>query len=48
MSETFLRDADLAIGYGVSRNTVWRWQRHRSDIPRAVRRSPSCTRWGLS
>ena len=48
MPETFLRDTDLALRYGVARNTVWRWQRERSDMPRAVRFSAGCTRWRLS
>ncbi len=48
MAETFLRDTDLAARYGVARNTVWRWQRERSDMPRPVRLSPGCTRWRLS
>lgn len=48
MPETFLRDTDLAERYGVARNTVWRWQRERSDMPRPVRLSPGCTRWRLS
>ncbi len=48
MPETFLRDTDLANRYGISRNTVWRWQRERMDVPRPVRLSPGCTRWKLS
>jgi predicted DNA-binding transcriptional regulator AlpA len=48
MPETFLKDTDLAARYGVSRNTVWRWSRERTDMPRPVRLSPGCTRWKLS
>ncbi len=48
MPETFLRDTDLAMRYGVARNTVWRWQRERDDFPRAISLSPGCRRWKLS
>ncbi|WP_397544216.1 helix-turn-helix transcriptional regulator [Roseovarius salis] len=48
MPETFLRDTDCAARYSVSRNTWWRWQRERTDMPRPVRLSPGCTRWKLS
>ena len=48
MPEKFLRDTDLAARYSVSRNTVWRWQRERTDMPRPVRLSPGCTRWRLA
>lgn len=48
MPETYLRDVDCAARYSVSRNTWWRWQRERTDMPRPVRLSPGCTRWKLS
>lgn len=48
MADTYLRDTDLATRYGVSRTTVWRWQRERFDMPRPMRLSPGCTRWRLS
>ena len=48
MAETFLSDADLAKRYGVSRQSIWRWHRERSDFPRAISLTPGCTRWKLS
>lgn len=48
MPETFIRDTDCAARYGVSRNTIWRWSRERTDMPQPVRLSPGCTRWKLS
>lgn len=48
MPETYLRDSDCAARYGISRNTWWRWQRERTDVPRPVRLSPGCTRWKRS
>ena len=48
MPETFLRDTDCSLRYGISRNTWWRWQRERTDMPQPVRLSPGCTRWKLS
>lgn len=48
MPDTYLSDKNLSNRYQVTRNTVWRWHRERSDFPRAVKLSPNCTRWKLS
>lgn len=48
MNETYLSDIDLANRYSVTRQTVWRWHRERSEFPRAISLSPGCTRWKLS
>ncbi|WIY24817.1 helix-turn-helix transcriptional regulator [Parasedimentitalea psychrophila] len=48
MIVTYFSDTDLAKRYGVTRQTVWRWHRERTDFPRAISLSPGCTRWKLS
>ena len=48
MTDTYLSDKDLSERYHITRNTVWRWHRERSDFPRSVKLSSNCTRWKLS
>jgi predicted DNA-binding transcriptional regulator AlpA len=48
MPDTYLSDKDLSRRYQITRNTVWRWNRERSDFPRAIRLTAGCTRWKLS
>ncbi|MDX1742185.1 MAG: AlpA family phage regulatory protein [Ruegeria sp.] len=48
MTNTYLSDKDLAARFGVTRFTIWRWARERSDFPRPISLSPGCTRWKLS
>ena len=48
MQHIFLSDKQVAKRYSVSRATVWRWHRERSDFPRAVKVSDQCTRWRLA
>jgi prophage regulatory protein len=48
MSRTLdLTDHQVAARFGVSRSTIWRWQRE-GDFPKAVRLGPGLTRWRLS
>lgn len=46
-SNVYLPDTAVAIRYGVSRATVWRWTQH-NKFPSPVRLSPGCTRWRLA
>lgn len=48
MTESYLRDTDLAERYNVSRITIWRWVRTYADMPQPVRLTGGCTRWRLS
>lgn len=47
MAKHFLSDQQLADRFSVSRQTIWRWHRERSNFPRARILSPGCTRWCL-
>jgi len=44
---TWLTVKHLAIRYGVSVPTIWRWARE-TDFPKPVKLGPSATRWKLS
>jgi prophage regulatory protein len=44
-SGKYLSVRHLAQRYSTSVATVWRWARERSDFPKPVKLSPSCTRW---
>lgn len=48
IASTYLSDNQIAIRYGVSRQTVWRWAANDSAFPTPVKLSPGCTRWKLS
>ena len=43
----YLSDRQLAMRYGVSRATIWRWPDARG-FPTPIKLSPGCTRWRLS
>jgi predicted DNA-binding transcriptional regulator AlpA len=44
----YLSDTQVAIRYGVSRQTVWRWAATDETFPNSIKLSPGCTRWRLS
>ena len=48
MPETFLSDINLALRWGVSRQTVWRWHRLNPEFPRSVKLSSQITRWRMT
>ena len=48
MNDTFLKDIDVAVRFGIQRPTVWRWHRERPDFPRVIKLTPGCSRWKLS
>lgn len=43
----YLSDRDLAVRYGISRPTVWRWAGN-GTLPAPVKLSEGCTRWRVS
>lgn len=43
----FISDKELGALLSVSRYTVWRWARTKSNFPQPHRISPGCTRWKL-
>lgn len=43
--EVYLKDTDLAKIYGVSRQTVWRWNEVDPSFPSPVKLSAGATRW---
>lgn len=45
---SYLTDRQLAERLGVSRPTIWRWNREVDDFPKAVKLGPACTRWRLA
>ena len=47
MTDTYIRDTQLAKRYGVARSTIWRWV-HDGNFPKPVRLSDQCTRWRSS
>ena len=47
MTQTYLRDKDLAKRYSIGRSTVWRWSR-KGLLPAPVQLSGGCTRWLIS
>lgn len=47
-AERYLSDVDVAVRYGISRATVWRWCKSIADFPRPIQISPGTTRWALS
>lgn len=44
----YLSDKDVALRYGVTPNTIWRWSRTDPDFPKPVQLTPGCTRWMLA
>lgn len=46
MTNTYLKDLDLAKRFGVSRATIWRWTKS-NQFPKPTRFSACCTRWNL-
>lgn len=44
----YFADKDLAIRYGVSRQTIWRLAKFDPKFPKPIRLSPGCTRWLLA
>ena len=42
----YLNVEQVAIRFGVSTDTIWRWKRN-GDFPKAVRIGPNITRWRL-
>lgn len=44
---TWLSDRDLALRYGVSRVTIWRWARE-GVIPTGKKIGPNVTRWSAA
>lgn len=46
-SNRYVSDQWLAIYFGVSRSTIWRWAR-RGLLPAPVSLSPGTTRWRLT
>ena len=47
MTQTYLRDTDVAQRYSIGRTTVWRWSRE-GRLPAPIQLSGGCTRWLLS
>ena len=43
----YASDKQLAIRYGVSRPTIWRWSTQ-DILPKPIRFSDCCTRWDLN
>ena len=43
----YLSDKQLALRYGVSRPTIWRWVKE-GDLPSPIKLGPGSTRWKLS
>lgn len=41
----FLSVRQVSQRFGVSIATCWRWARERSDFPKPLKLSASCTRW---
>ncbi len=44
----WLADSQIAKRYGVTRQTVWRWNANDPKFPKPIKLSPGCTRWKLS
>lgn len=44
----YFADKELAIRYGVSRQTIWRLAKLDPKFPKPIRLSPGSTRWLLS
>ena len=44
----YLSDVQIALRYGVSRQTIWRWASCDPQFPTAIKLSAGCTRWRLS
>lgn len=43
----FLKDTEVAVRYGVSRPTIWRWTKNGS-FPKPVKLGAGSTRWRAS
>jgi prophage regulatory protein len=46
-SSIFLTDNQIAQRYGVSRITVWRWNKELPGFPKVIKLSEGCARWAL-
>jgi prophage regulatory protein len=44
----YFADKDLAIRFGVSRQTIWRLVKSDPNFPKPIRLTAGCTRWLLS
>jgi prophage regulatory protein len=44
----YFADKDLAIRFGVSRQTIWRLVKSDAEFPKPIRLTAGCTRWLLS
>ena len=44
----YCADKDLAIRFGVSRQTIWRLVKSDPKFPKPIRLTAGCTRWQLS
>ena len=44
----YFADKDLAIRFGMSRQTIWRVVKSDPTFPKPIRLTPGCTRWLLS
>jgi predicted DNA-binding transcriptional regulator AlpA len=47
LSFLYLKDTDIAIRYGISRATIWRWVKN-NKFPRPIKLGAGSTRWRLS
>lgn len=43
----FLKDTEVAVRYGVSRPTIWRWTKN-GNLPKPVKLGAGSTRWRAS
>ncbi len=43
----FLKDTEVAVRYGVSRPTIWRWTKN-GNFPKPVKLGAGSTRWRAS
>lgn len=47
-NERYLSDYEVALRFGVSRASIWRWDKNEPDFPKPIKLSPGTTRWQLS
>ena len=47
LSLLYLKDTDIAMRYGISRATIWRWVKN-NKFPRPIKLGAGSTRWRLS
>lgn len=43
----YVSDRKIALRYGVTRGTIWRWVRQ-GNFPKPIRLSRGCVRWSIS